>query len=286
MSIDEGAERRRAGQPGPESTLLDRQAERAAIDQVLDAVRSGFSGTLVLRGGPGVGKTTLLRYAMAAAPDLRASSIAGVESEISIEYGGLHQLLRPFLPLLDDLPLPQRSALRVAFGQETGPPPERFLVALAALTLLSRAAQDEPLLCTIDDAHWLDPESVQALGFVSRRLYADHVGLISASNELVPSHKVVCHVGRQDGHIERVAGFDPALEIGSEGGFDHQPVAGRAFENRGNLFQNAARRRTGENPGLDGLCGNALRQRQCGKDGSDRYGRRCVVNLRPHGAFP
>jgi DNA-binding CsgD family transcriptional regulator len=187
MSIDEGAERRRAGQPGPEFTLLDRQTERAAIDQVLDAVRSGFSGTLVLRGGPGVGKTTLLRYAMAAAPDLRASSIAGVESEISIEYGGLHQLLLPFLPLLDDLPLPQRSALRVAFGQETGPPPERFLVALAALTLLSRAAEDQPLLCAIDDVHWLDPESVQALSFVSRRLYADHVGLIATSNELVPS---------------------------------------------------------------------------------------------------
>ena len=187
MSIDEEAERRRAGQPRPEFTLLDRQAERAAIDQVLDAVRRGLSGTLVLRGGPGVGKTTLLRYAMAAAPDLRVSSIAGVESEISIEYGGLHQLLLPFLPLLDDLPLPQRGALRVAFGQETGPPPERFLVALAALTLLSRAAQDQPLLCAIDDVHWLDPESVQALSFVSRRLYADHVGLIATSNELVPT---------------------------------------------------------------------------------------------------
>jgi DNA-binding CsgD family transcriptional regulator len=187
MSIDEAAGRRRAGQPGPEFALLGRGAERAAIDQVLDAVRGGFSGTLVLRGGPGIGKTRLLRYAVAAAPDLRVSSVAGVESEISMEYGGLHQLLLPFLSLLDDLPPPQQGALRVAFGREAGPPPERFLVALAALTLLSRAAEDQPLLCTIDDAHWLDPESAQALSFVARRLYADRVGIIATSNALVSS---------------------------------------------------------------------------------------------------
>ena len=149
-----------------EFVLLDRQAERAAIDRVLDAVRSGFSGTLVLRGGPGVGKSTLLQYAVAAAPDLRVCGIAGVESEISMEFGALHQLLVPCLSQLDDLPPPQRGALRVAFGQEAGPPPERFLVGLAALTLLSRAAEAQPLLCIVDDAHWLDPESAQVLGFV------------------------------------------------------------------------------------------------------------------------
>ena len=92
------------GQRRQKVVLLDRQTERAAIDQVLDAVRNGFSGSLMLRGGPGVGKTTLLQYAVAAAPDLRVSSVAGVESEISMEYGGLHQLLIPFLPLLDELP--------------------------------------------------------------------------------------------------------------------------------------------------------------------------------------
>src|SRR6266568_3376712 len=144
-----------------EFMLLDRQTERAAIDRVLDAVRSGFSGTLVLRGGPGVGKSTLLKYAVAAAPDLRVSGIAGVESEISMEFGGLHQLLVPFLPRLSDLPPPQRGALRVAFGREAGPPPESFLVGLATLTLLSRAAEEQPLLCIIDDAHCLDPESAQ-----------------------------------------------------------------------------------------------------------------------------
>jgi hypothetical protein len=101
--------------------ILNRGAERAAIDRVLDAVRSGLSGTLVLRGGPGVGKSTLLQYAVEAAPDLRVCGIAGVESEISMEFAGLHQLLVPCLPQLDDLPAPQRGALRVAFGQEAGP---------------------------------------------------------------------------------------------------------------------------------------------------------------------
>jgi DNA-binding CsgD family transcriptional regulator len=166
-----------------EFVLLDRRTERAAIDRVLDAVRRGFSGALVLRGGPGVGKSTLLEYAVTGAPDLRASGIAGVESEISMEFGGLHQLLVPFLPRLDELPPPQRAALRVAFGQEAGAPPERFLVGLATLTLLSQAADEQPLLCVVDDAHWLDPESAQVLGFVARRLCADRVGFIAGVGE-------------------------------------------------------------------------------------------------------
>jgi DNA-binding CsgD family transcriptional regulator len=187
MTVDERTEPSSAGRPQPEVTLLDRQAERAAIDRVLGGVREGFSGTLVLRGEPGVGKTTLLRYAIAAATDMRVSSITGVESEISLEFAGLHQLLLPFLPLVEELPLPQQSALRVAFGQEAGPPPERFLVALATLTLISLAAEDQPLLCTVDDAHWLDRESSQALAFVARRLYADRVAIIATSNMLVAS---------------------------------------------------------------------------------------------------
>ena len=186
MPVDKQAGRRRAGQPGQEPPLLDRELERAAIDQVLDAVRGGFSGALILRGGPGIGKTTLLGYAAAAARDMRVVSIVGVESELTMEYGGLHQLLLPFLPLLDKLPPPQRTALRVAFGQERGPLPERFLVALAALTLLSLAAEEQRLLCTVDDGQWLDPESRHVLTFVARRLYADPVGFIVASNELAP----------------------------------------------------------------------------------------------------
>src|SRR6476469_1363101 len=184
MMVSDWAGPRRVDDRWPEEfVLLDRRTERAAIDQVLNAVRSGLSGALVLRGGPGVGKSTLLQYAVATALDLRVCRIVGVESEISMEFGGLHQLLIPCLPQLGDLPPPQRGALRVAFGQEAGPPPERFLVGLATLTLLSRAAEEQPLLCMVDDAHWRDPESAQVLGFVARRLYADRVGLIAGVGE-------------------------------------------------------------------------------------------------------
>jgi DNA-binding CsgD family transcriptional regulator len=163
--------------------MLDRQRERAAIDRVLDPAREGLSGTLVLRGGPGTGKTTLLEYAIDSAPDLRISSAVGVESEISLEFAALHQLLVPFMSLLPALPAPQRDAMKIAFGLEAGPPPDLFLVGLAALTLLSRAAEDQPLLCVIDDGHWLDCESAHVLGFVARRLYADRVAFLAAVGE-------------------------------------------------------------------------------------------------------
>jgi DNA-binding CsgD family transcriptional regulator len=158
--------------------LLDRGAERTTIDEVLDAVRGRFSGVLVLRGDPGVGKTTLACYASEAASGFQVSAITGVESEINLEYGAVHQLLVPFLPLIGDLPGPQRHAIGVAFGLEAGPPPNSFLVALACLTLLSRAAADQPVLCVVDDVHWIDAESALVLGCVARRLYADRVGVI------------------------------------------------------------------------------------------------------------
>ena len=183
MPVDDRAEPQLPDQPVKRFTLLDRQAERSAIGRVLDTVREGFSGTLVLRGAPGIGKTSLLRHAVREAPDMRACAVAGVESEISREFGSLRRLLIPFLPLVGELPPPQRDALRVAFGEETGPPPERFLVGLASLTLLSLAAQQQPLLCVVDDAHWLDPESAQVLGFVGRRLHVDRVGLIVVVGE-------------------------------------------------------------------------------------------------------
>ena len=165
------------------AVMFDRRQERAAIGRVLDAAREGFSGALVLRGVPGHGKTTLLQYAIDSAPDLRVSSVVGVEPEISMEFAAVHQLLVPFMPMLPALPAPQRDALMIAFGREAGPPPDLFLVGLAALTLLSRAAEDQPLLCVIDDGQWLDRESAQVFGFVARRLYADRIGLIAAVGE-------------------------------------------------------------------------------------------------------
>jgi DNA-binding CsgD family transcriptional regulator len=158
--------------------LLDRSSERDALGELLELVRQGFSGVLLLRGGHGVGKTSLASYAVGAASGFLISAIAAVESEINLQYGGLYQLLIPFLRLTDDLPVPQRRALRVAFGLEAGPPPDRFLVGLASLTLLSRAAREQPVLCAVDDAQWIDPDSALVLGFVARRLYADRVGMI------------------------------------------------------------------------------------------------------------
>src|SRR5258707_5083805 len=172
MTVTEGRWRR------PERPLLDRGAERAAIDELLDAVRGGFSGVLVLRGDTGAGKTTVAGHAIEAASGFQLSAITGVESEINLEYGAVHQLGVPFLPLIGDLPGPQRQAMGVAFGQEAGPSPESFLVGLACLTLLSRAAADQPVLCVVDDAHWIDVESARVLGCVARRLYADRVGVI------------------------------------------------------------------------------------------------------------
>src|SRR5215472_12124563 len=164
----------RSGAP----SLLDRSTERSRIDDLLEFVREGLSGVLVLRGSDGVGKTTLVDYAVEAATEFRISAITGVESEINLPYGAVHQLLIPFLPLVNDLPVPQRQALQVACGLVVGPPPERFLVGLACLTLLSRAAAEQPVLCAVDDAHWIDAESALVLGFVARRLYADRVGMI------------------------------------------------------------------------------------------------------------
>jgi len=168
--------------------LLDRQAERAAIDGVMRSVRDGFSATLVIRGSPGVGKTALLGYAAQSAPDMRVCSVTGVETEIGLAFAALHQLLVPVLPGVEKLPGPQCHALQVAFGLEAGPAADRFLVGLAALTLLARAAEEQPVLCLIDDEQWLDVESAKVLGFVARRLYADQVGMVISVTEPAPAH--------------------------------------------------------------------------------------------------
>src|SRR5258708_29960595 len=120
---------------------------------------------------------------MGAGPELRVGGGGGVEGEISLDFGALHQLLVPFLPRIADLGPPRRHALRVAFGLEEGPPPSRFLVGLAALMVLSLAAEDQPVLCVVDDAQWLDVESAQVLAFAARRLYADRVGRIGTMGE-------------------------------------------------------------------------------------------------------
>ena len=163
--------------------LLDRLPERAALSQLLDAARAGRSGVLVMRGEPGVGKTALLEYAIESAAGLRVARVAGVESEMELAFAALQQLCAPMLDKLEGLPDPQRAALGVAFGLNTGAAPDRFLVGLAALSLLSEVAEQQPLLCVIDDAQWLDRASAQALAFVARRLLAEPVALVFATRE-------------------------------------------------------------------------------------------------------
>ena len=163
--------------------LIDRLAEKRALSDLLDRVRVGMSGALVLRGEPGVGKSALLAYAVEHAGDLQVLRTTAVESERALGFAGLHQLLSPLLPAAHRLPDPQQRALGVAFGLVSGSPADPFLVGLAVLTLLSDAAEEKPVLCVIDDAQWLDDESAEILSFVARRLLADRVGMLFALRE-------------------------------------------------------------------------------------------------------
>jgi DNA-binding CsgD family transcriptional regulator len=164
--------------------LLDRLAERAALGQLVEAARAGRSGVLVVRGEPGVGKTALVEDAVASAAGVRIVRAAGVESEMELAFAALHQLVAPMLDGLERLPGPQCDALCVAFGLRSGGAPDRFLVGLATLSLLAEVASEQPLLCVVEDAQWLDRASSQALGFVARRLLAEPVALVVTTREL------------------------------------------------------------------------------------------------------
>ena len=166
---------------GRASGLTNRRDECAVLDQLVNAVQAGMSRVLVVRGEPGVGKSVLLDYLARGASHCRVMRATGVESEMELAFAGLHQLLSPVLDLLERMPVPQREALRTAFGLSAGPAPDRFLVGLAVLGLLSEAATERPLICVVDDEQWLDRASVQVLGFVARRLAAEPVGLVFAA---------------------------------------------------------------------------------------------------------
>jgi len=163
--------------------LLGRNDECAALEAPLAAVRGGQSRVLVLRGDPGVGKTALLEYAVDAARGFRLARAAGVEAEMELPFGALQSLCAPMLDRLPALPDPQRAAISTAFGLTSGTPPEPLLVGLAALSLVADASREQPLLCVIDDAQWLDSASAQALAFVARRLLADPVAVLFATRE-------------------------------------------------------------------------------------------------------
>jgi DNA-binding CsgD family transcriptional regulator len=164
--------------PDPGPGLLGRQSERSALDLLMSAVRAGESRTLVLRGDAGVGKSALLDYLVERAADCRILRAVGVDAEMELAYAGLHQLCGPLFDRLEPLPAPQRDALATAFGLRAGEAPDRFLVSLAVLSLLGEAAGEQPLICLVDDAQWLDRASAQVLAFVARRLQAESVALV------------------------------------------------------------------------------------------------------------
>jgi DNA-binding CsgD family transcriptional regulator len=163
--------------------LLGRARECDTLDELLAAVRRGQSRALVVRGEPGVGKTALLEYGVESASDLRVARAFGVDSEMELAFAALHQVCTPMLDRLERLPKPQRDALSTAFGLMSGPPPDRFLVALAALGVLSEAAAKQPVLCVIDNAQSLDRASAQALAFAARRLDTESVGMLFATSD-------------------------------------------------------------------------------------------------------
>src|SRR4051794_11737800 len=169
--------------PGCPWGLLGRAHDRAVLDRLLANVRGGQSGVLVIRGEAGIGKTALLHYAARQASDFRVAQIAGVEAEMELPFAGVHQLCAPMVDRLETLPEPQHRALSVALGLAPGDPPDRFLVALAVLSLLSAVAEQQPLACLVDDAQWLDDTSDQVLGFVARRLLAESVAIVFAVRE-------------------------------------------------------------------------------------------------------
>ncbi|MGO9188251.1 MAG: helix-turn-helix transcriptional regulator [Streptosporangiaceae bacterium] len=172
----------------PPPRLLGRTGELEILGQLIANVRSGQSAVLVMRGEPGIGKTALLRHLVRQASGFHVVRAAGVESEMELAFAGLHQLCVPMLGRLGSLAEPQRRGLSVAFGLDPGHNPDPFLLALGALSLMAETSEEQPLLCVVDDAQWLDQASAQVLGFVGRRLLAESIALVFAAR--TPSQPV------------------------------------------------------------------------------------------------
>ena len=214
--------------------LRGRGEQCRTIDELLDGIRSGRSFALVIRGEPGVGKTALLDYAAERSSACRVARVGAVESGMELAFAGLAQLLGgQMVERAEHLPAPQRAALRRAFGLMDGPAPETFLVGLAALSLLSYVADEQPLVCVIDDAQWLDPESLSVLSFVARRLAAEPIAMLFAVRE--PSARQELE-GLPDLALEGLAPYDARLLLDAvlPGGLDVQVRDRIVAETRGN----------------------------------------------------
>lgn len=201
--------------------LHGRDRECEALRTLLATARSGTGQALVVRGEAGVGKTALLHYLVDQAEGYHITRVSGIESDMELAFAGLHQLCLPLLEHRDELPAPQRAALDVAFGLGAGPAPDRFLVGLAVLSLLAAAADDQPVLCVIDDVQWLDEVSMQTLGFAARRLLAEPVAIVFAIRdgyaEMLPGLPELPVTGLADADAREllesvmVGGIDPLV---------------------------------------------------------------------------
>jgi predicted ATPase len=202
---------------GSRRMLVGRRSECDVLDELLEEARGGRSSVLVLRGEAGVGKTALVDYASGSAPGFRIVRAVGVESDVELAFAALQQLCAPLLDRLERLPGPWQDALRAAFGLSEGDAPERFMVGLAALSLLSETAHETPLLYVVDDAHWLDSASAQALAFVARRLLADRVALLFAtrvqSDEFTGLPELLVEGTSPRARSSRVASYAAAIAV-------------------------------------------------------------------------
>ncbi|MET0700347.1 MAG: AAA family ATPase [Mycobacterium sp.] len=163
--------------------LIGRQGEQRLLGELVDGVRHGRSGVVVVRGEPGIGKTALLGDVATRHRDFRVIRINGAETEMELAYSGVQQLCDPLMEFSSRIPSPQRTALEVALGLRSGPVPDRLLVGLAVLTLVSEAGNDHAMMCLIDDAQWVDDASLKVLAIVARRLVADRVAMIFAARD-------------------------------------------------------------------------------------------------------
>jgi AAA ATPase domain len=214
--------------------LSGRRSECALLDGLIAAVRRGESRALVLRGEPGVGKTALLAYLVAAASDLTVIRSAGLESEMEFAFAGFQQLFGAWaLARAEQLAAPQRNALRRAFGLIDGPAPEVFLVGLAALSLLSQMAEECPVVCLVDDMQWLDREPVSVLSFVARRLAAEPIAMLFSVRDPSPEQELD---GLPDLALTGLGDSDARqlLETAIPGGLDEQVRERIVAETRGN----------------------------------------------------
>jgi len=163
--------------------LYGRADELAIIERLVEAARTGGAGSVWLRGEPGVGKSALLEAMRGRADDFRVLKTQGVESEAEFAFGNLHELIEPALSRIHRLPRGQASAMKIAFGMEEGAVTEPFLISVGALSLIAELSEETPVLCLVDDAHWLDSASATALSFVARRLQAERVAMVFAVRE-------------------------------------------------------------------------------------------------------